>query len=106
MAVAVLWKIYIINPLMYLPPELVAIILQSVVAPSKSLMSHNHNYSDDQSELVSQDNAGPASENADAEDQHIEDDQHEEPESNREHDDDGDQDEFDHHDSRLLCVIS
>jgi hypothetical protein len=47
MAVVVMWKTYMINLQTYLPPELVWIILQSVVTPSKPGISNIHANSDE-----------------------------------------------------------
>ncbi len=105
MAVVVLRKASMFNPKMYLPPELVEIILQSVVAPPKSRVSHNHSDSDDQSEFDFE-HADFESDHQEEEDQPTENDQDQETDSNRGDDDADEQDEFDDRFSRLLCVIS
>ncbi len=78
MAVVVLWKVYKRHPQMYLPPELIAIILQSVVAPSKPLSSHNHANSDLENESGSEYTDDSESEDQEDEDQYTEDDQDQE----------------------------
>jgi hypothetical protein len=101
MAVVVLWKTYIINPQMYLPPELVAIILQSVVAlPAKLLTAHNPSNSDDESEFGSEHTEDSESENPEEDEyQHTKDDQDQETDSDRRDDDDDEQDESGDHGS-------
>jgi hypothetical protein len=99
MAVVVLWKTYIINPQMYLPYELVEIILQSVVAPPKPLMSHNHADSDDESESGSEYTDNSDSDNQEDDDQRTGDEQDQGPDSDRGDDGDDGQDETDNHDS-------
>ncbi len=89
MAVVVLWKVRDQGRVMQLPYELVEIILQSVVTPSKPLMSHTHADFDDASELGSESKDDPESEDQEEEDQHIEVNQDQEPDSDR---GDGDED--------------
>jgi hypothetical protein len=104
MAVVVLRKASMFNPKMYLPPELVEIILQSVVVPPKLLRFHA-DY-DDENELGFEYTNDPKSEDEDGEDQYTEDDQDQESDSDHGVDDDDEQDEIYDHYSRLLCVIS
>ncbi len=98
MAVVVLRKTYIINPQMYLPPELIAIILQSVVTPrTKPLASHDHGDSDLKNESGSEYTDDSDSDHQEDEDQCTEDDQDQEPDSDRGDDDDDEHDESDSH---------
>ncbi len=84
-----------------MPPELVAIILQSVVAPrTKPLTSHNHADCDDLSKFGSEYTDDSESENPEEDEyQHTKDDQDQETDSDRRDDDDDEQDESGDHGS-------